>query len=439
MGSGNEGTVVDRRIALAREWDDLVGQVRALSGFEDFLSPPSLESLLPAAEKGPVVIVNVSRWRCDALVVRPEGVTPVPLDRLTLDEATDRGNRYLALLQRQEAADVAYARASAAAARGPGRASTRDRLRATEAVYAVQEDVDAMLSELQGWLWEVVADPVLTVLGLTATPAGPTSTWPRIWWCPTGPLTFLPLHTAGYHTEPATPHRRTVLDRAVSSYTPTLRALLQARTPAGAVDGPAPSVEERDRFLLVEVDAPGQVPLQHAAEHAVLRERVPADRLTVLADDRATVAAVEAGLSAHRWVHFSCHGDQDLADPSRGGLLLHDATLTVSDVATGRFRGDFAGLSACKTAVGGVEFLDEAITLAAALHYTGYRHVVASLWSVQDAASAEVFADLYRAIVTDGAVAPELAPAALHDAVRRLRDSRPDWPHVWAPFTHTGP
>jgi hypothetical protein len=35
-------------------------------------------------------------------------------------------------------------------------------------------------------------------------------------------------------------------------------------------------------------------------------------------------------------------------------------------------------LSACKTAVGGVDLLDEAITLAAALHYTGYRNVVAA-------------------------------------------------------------
>ncbi|MFE2579222.1 CHAT domain-containing protein [Streptomyces sp. NPDC059378] len=439
MSSEHEGTVVDRRMALAREWDDLVEQVRGLTGFEDFLRPPNLESLLPAAEKGPVVIVNVSRWRCDALVVRREGVTSIPLEQLTLDEATDRANRYLTLLQQQEAADVAYADASATLAREPGRASTRDQFRAAEAVYAAQDDVDAMLSELQEWLWDVVADPVLTALRLTATPAGPTSTWPRIWWCPTGPLTLLPLHTAGYHTEPATRPRRTVLDRVVSSYTPTLRALLQARMTDPAGDDQAAPAEGEDRFLLVEVDAPGQVPLQRNAEHAVLTEKMPATRMTVLAGDQATVAAIRSGLPAHRWVHFSCHGDQNLADPSQGGLLLHDATLTISDVSTQRFHGDFVGLSACKTAVGGVELLDEAITLAAALHYTGYRHVVAALWSVQDAASAEVFADLYREIITDGAVVPDLAPAALHDAVRRLRDSHPNWPHVWTPFTHTGP
>jgi CHAT domain-containing protein len=140
-------------------------------------------------------------------------------------------------------------------------------------------------------------------------------------------------------------------------------------------------------------------------------------------------------------VHFSCHGDQDLRDPSRGGLLLHDATLTISDITADRFHGDFADLSACKTAVCGVDLLDEAITLAAALHYTGYRHVVAALWSVQDQASADVFAAIYRSIVIDGSIAPDRAPAALHDAVRdlRARENGRHWPHLWTPFTHTGP
>ena len=64
--------------------------------------------------------------------------------------------------------------------------------------------------------------------------------------------------------------------------------------------------------------------------------------------------------------------------------------MTIADITEGRFHGDFAGLSACKTAVGGVDLLDEAITLAAALHYTGYRHVVAALWSVDNRTS-EIF------------------------------------------------
>ena len=84
--------------------------------------------------------------------------------------------------------------------------------------------------------------------------------------------------------------------------------------------------------------------------------------------------------------------------------------MTIADITEGRFHGDFAGLSACKTAVGGVDLLDEAITLAAALHYTGYRHVVAALWSVDNETSSEVFASLYCEIATDGRLEPDRAP-----------------------------
>src|SRR4051812_43349008 len=105
------GNVVDRRMALAREWDELVEQVRGLDGFEDFLKPPRLESLLPAADRGTVVIVNVSRWRCDALLVRPSGVTVTPLRYLSLTDAVDYANWYLTALHAAERADLDHVRA----------------------------------------------------------------------------------------------------------------------------------------------------------------------------------------------------------------------------------------------------------------------------------------------------------------------------------------
>src|SRR3954447_18055423 len=99
---GQGGNVVDRRMALAREWDELVEQVRHLDGFANFLKPPKQESLLPAAARGPVAIINVSRWRCDALLVQPTGVTALPLAALTLDDIIDRANDYLEVLRAAE-------------------------------------------------------------------------------------------------------------------------------------------------------------------------------------------------------------------------------------------------------------------------------------------------------------------------------------------------
>ncbi|MFI7068364.1 CHAT domain-containing protein [Kribbella sp. NPDC050124] len=192
-------------------------------------------------------------------------------------------------------------------------------------------------------------------------------------------------------------------------------------------------------MLVVSVGhAAGQVPLTTDAERKTLQKLLP-DTCTELTDDAATRDAVRAGLADHSWVHFNCHGDQDLLDPSSGGLWLHDGMLTIADISAERFHGDYAGLSACKTAMGGIELLDEAITLAAALHYMGYRHVVATLWSVHEDASATVFTDVYRRIAVEGALRPQLSAVALHDAVRNLRESSMDAPHLWTPFTHTGP
>ena len=82
------------------------------------------------------------------------------------------------------------------------------------------------------WLWEAAAGPALAALGHTTQPAV-SARWPRVWWCPTGPLTSLPIHAA----RPDRLGAPGVLDLVASSYAPTLRALSRARSrrqPSGA-------------------------------------------------------------------------------------------------------------------------------------------------------------------------------------------------------------
>jgi CHAT domain-containing protein len=185
-------------------------------------------------------------------------------------------------------------------------------------------------------------------------------------------------------------------------------------------------------------ETPGQPPLPGVTrELRLLREHFPG-RHTILDGPAATRDAVRGQLPRHRWVHVSCHGDQDLTDPSRGGFLLHDRPLTIADIGAGQYHGDFAFLSACKTATGGVALPDEAITLAAALHYAGYRHVIGTLWSVHDRTAADVADAVYGDLTATGTFEPDRAASALHQAVRDLRAAgRPL--SRWMPFTHTGP
>jgi CHAT domain-containing protein len=123
-----------------------------------------------------------------------------------------------------------------------------------------------------------------------------------------------------------------------------------------------------------------------------------------------------------------------------GGLVLYDGVLSIRELAVGNSgRGDLAYLSACKTAVGGVRIPDELMTLTAALQYSGWRHVVGTLWSVWDDGSAEIAADFYRSLREQNRPSADRSAQALHTAIRRQRDASPDRASVWAPFVHYGP
>jgi len=405
----------DQRMALAVEWDEIVARVRA-DAAPGFLRPAPLAELLPAEAHGPVVIVNVSRHRCDALIVTSAGVRTVPLPSLSLAAVARQTARYL----------DAYTRLTGTGAiQAPG---------GTE-----QEDPDQALSGVLEWLWDAVAEPVLGELGIGGTPA-PGQPWPRLWWCPTGLLSLLPLHAAGYHADESAGDAapRTVLDRAVSSYTPTLGAL------ANASRGDASGVTDTDggRLLFVglpETPGPGAASLPFARyDRDVVAGKLGA-RCHVLFAENATVKAVRAGLPSCRWAHFSCHGQQNLTAPSMGGLRLWDGTLSVADLSAQGLKGEFAFLGACQTATGGTALPNEAISLAAALHYAGYRHVIATLWSVYDQAAAEVTQMVYADLADTGQLAPPRSARALHSAVRHVRESRRAKPSWWIPFIHIGP
>jgi tetratricopeptide (TPR) repeat protein len=66
--------------------------------------PKQLAELLPAAARGPIVIVNVGRWRCDALVVTATGVQPMTLAGLTAEAVAEQARNYLSAMQRADQA-----------------------------------------------------------------------------------------------------------------------------------------------------------------------------------------------------------------------------------------------------------------------------------------------------------------------------------------------
>ncbi|MFF7444926.1 MULTISPECIES: CHAT domain-containing protein [unclassified Streptomyces] len=377
----------DRRHRLARAWQETLDTIRARGDFRDFLRPPRAERLLTAGDQGPVVVVTVDReGPGHALLLDGTGVRVRTLPGLTHAEARERG-------------ELLVQAVAAAGRSGLARA------------FAEQ-----FVGDLLDWLWTTIAEPVLTALDITGPPL-PGERPPRLWWCPSGPLTFLPLHAAG-----------AVPDRVVSSYTPSLTALLRARSrtaPAG-----------RQPLIVAVPETPGQAPLPGALREAELAHRAVGG--TLLSGAPAHADAVRSALAGHAWVHFACHGVQDPQHPSQGRLLLSEGTLSVLDMARLHLpEAEFAYLSACETAVGGARLPDEALHLAGSLQLAGFSQVIGTLWRTDDEASAEIAEGVYGELAAAGPGTPPAA-AALWHAVRRLRERHPDRPLSWAAHVHSG-
>ncbi|MFJ8794957.1 CHAT domain-containing protein [Streptomyces sp. NPDC102462] len=379
------GAAADERHGLDIRLGRLLDEARALPGFGDFLAPPELADLLAATRSGPVVLINVSGFRTDALIVGPSGVTVVELPGVTPDSVAERAAEFGAAL----------------------RAATRPGAGETEAQSTV--------TRVLGWLWDAIAEPVLRRLGHTAAPSG---AWPRIWWSPVGQLALLPLHAAG--RAPGA----TVLDRVVSAYTPTLRALGHAR---------ARYARAREDLVVVAIgDAPGAKALRGAEREAsAIAALTPATSLT---GPQATAGAVRAALASHASAHFACHATSEPDDPSAGHLLLHDGPLSVLDVsALDLTHVRLAVLSACETSLGTHRIPDEGLHLVSAFQLAGYPQVVGTLWQVNDRVARLVAVDLHQQIARGEDVA-----TALHHAVRRCRERYPRTPTLWAAYLYSG-
>jgi CHAT domain len=411
------------QLAAARQeahtaWRQLLDRIRARDGFADFLRP-RIDQLAAQAGEGPVVFVTSSPTRCDALILtatHDHSVRVVPLTDLTQDDIYQHADQLL--VARHTAAD-------------------RDTNPARK--IAAQQEILTIL----GWLWDTITEPVLTALGHTTSPDGTPDgqRWPRVWWCPVGAAAFLPLHAAGHHSgDPAhAASPRTVLDRVVSSYTPTLRGLAYAR--AHQPDPTGPLGTGAAGMVIVSVpDAPDTPPLPGVtAETTALTTLIPgADVFT----DPTRQTVLDA-LPAYRIAHFACHAYADWDDPAGSRLILPDhqsAPLTVADISALHLHSGLAYLSACNTTLTRPDLADESVHITGAFHLAGYQHVIGTLWPVDDAAAHRLAHDIYTHLTARGTTPPDInrTAHALHHATRNLRARYPKAPTLWAAHTHTG-
>ncbi|CAL9331162.1 caspase, EACC1-associated type [Streptomyces sp. enrichment culture] len=394
------GQALDRRHSAARRLDELITRIRHMPGFEGFLLPPTMEELARATEAGPVVTVNVSRYRSDALILSSDGLSVLPLPALDIETVRRRTSEFLGAV--------------------------------TPTGHAFEDRISGQrtIRDTLAWLWDCLVEPVTEALGCTTGPVDGQA-WPRIFWCPTGLLSLLPLHAAGHHDPTSGPTPRNLMDLAVSSYTTTLRNLLRSRSGAGEA-----AAAGEQRFLVVSLaDGDGVVPLPGAErETRRLLERFP--HATHLSEHGATRSTVKRGLSTSEWAHFACHSLTELDHPINSGLLLADGRLAVREITRLRYQvtPKLVYLSGCGTAQGGTRLADEAIHVSSAFQASGFAHVIGTLWPIDDRVAASM-ADAFYAQVQAGLVDPAFA---IQQAARRLRDRYPAAPILWAPMIHLG-
>jgi CHAT domain-containing protein len=254
-------------------------------------------------------------------------------------------------------------------------------------------------------------------------------------WCLTGALTFIPVHAAGLYNAKDEPK---IFDYVVSSYTPTLTALLSAKRHH-------PKSSKTTRLLTISQPAtPDQNHLPGTVDevNAIYTLQTPSNRLhiTRLDDQEATVAAVLQHMKECSWIHLACHGVQDAASPTDSAFLLFDSPLTLREIMKQSFpHTELAVLSACQTAKGDSELPEEAIHLAAGMLMAGYGSVVATMWSIRDNDAPIIAEKFYKYLIEEASGDSSRAAYALHHAVAHLRKVRGENEFsCWVPFIHLG-
>jgi hypothetical protein len=400
-----EALSADRRHELAGKWDALLTRIRALPGLSGFLRPPGERELLAAAVDGPVILVNVSPYRSDALAVTANGIRVIPLPELASDTAADLSERLAASLHALDAP------------------------RGSKEAMQAQEDIRRTLSRL----WDLATGPVLDDLGLIAAPRDD-QVWPRVWWSPGAALAALPLHAAGHESDGVMAAGRNALDHVVSSYTPTLRALMHAQTQSAA-----PSQKNPGVLVVAVPEAEGAAPLA-AVEREVREITGVLSNATVHAGPTATSQTVREKLPGSAVAHFACHAVANSDHPSRSHLMLHDGPMTIWDISRLRSpEARLAYLSACSTVHSSHKLADESVHIVNAFQLAGFAHVVGSLWQLDDAVAARAAHGFYRRLYdSTSQLDGERTAEALHQIVQDLRRAYPRAPSMWAGLVQAG-
>ncbi|KAI0245549.1 CHAT domain-containing protein [Lactifluus subvellereus] len=381
---------------LLNERDALTSQIQGLRGFENFLKMPSFDMLRAAASRGPIIIINHCSLRSDMILVlhnSPPSLIPTAED--FYHRANELADRLSDTRKKHVLESMQYKRA----------------LR-----YVLEE------------LYELVGQPVIDKLHELNIPEQS-----RIWWCPTSVFCSLPLHAMG-PIPSKDKVKRYFSDVYISSYTPTLSALIKSREP---------SVQTSDPVSLLFIAPPDTSLIGVGEEIEVIRRSLGSSIDSAVLEDATSETTIES-LRHHRLAHFTCHGVLEEGKPFEASFILHGGSrLTLLDIVRSRLAtAEFAFLSACHTAeLTDGSIADEALHLTAAMQHLGFRSVVGTMWAMADTDGRDLAEHFYTSMFSgedESLPYYELSAKALRDGVQKLRREKRVSLERWVNFVHYG-
>jgi CHAT domain-containing protein len=180
-------------------------------------------------------------------------------------------------------------------------------------------------------------------------------------------------------------------------------------------------------------------------EGKAIVDMVPAGEGTLVMDFDASRASVtSASLAQYRIIHLATHGLLNSDYPELSGIVLslvdHNGReqagfLDLSEIYKLKLGADLVVLSACQTALGREIKGEGLIGLTRGFMHAGAPRVVASLWQVDDAATANLMREFYKAMLVEGMRPAEAMRAA---QMRTWINDQELSPYYWAAFTLQG-
>ena len=400
------------RHTKADEYSKLLHTIRSQDGFEDFLLPSlGKESTIASSQNVPIVYLNISEYRCDAIIVRSGHAHTLTLPEVRLEDVKAQSKR---LYDAQSQLAGSFSEAC------------------------------TFFEEVMLWLWTTIAKPILEFLERDHSKQRRGKQ--RVYWISSGWLSVLPIHAAGdWHSSGPNQDKPSVQERVVSSYIPSIRVLEFLRKRAESLQ----SGKDHGEALLV-----GMPHTPHMSESADLEADVEVSAVKTVVEKNLPTSdhlspsfkAILPSLRTCELVHFACHGLADAEDPSKSALRLADwqeQPLNVRALMKLPFENcQLAFLTACETAANkDVLLREEGLHVAGAFNMAGVPHVVAGMWKVSDRASLELvkafYTELFSRQLTEGS-RYEATAEALHASVDVLRNAGYH-PVLWGAFVHMGP